>query len=172
MTRSPRSRRHVPTTGSNSHVRTTTPEKTFIYAAIALVPPTPLWIVAWCAWTGRYRRWAIKPVVFDALNGGLAFHKRNYTPLLAGVLGTTWAALFINDSLADHVYGNGPAETSAVIAICGVSLVLLVWWPEFLRPAWHKDRAARGGDHDKRYELVWPPEEWRTSEEREAQRDR
>lgn len=143
-----------------------------IYVAITFIPAIPTWIIAWCAWTGRYRRWATKPVAFDALNGGLAFHKRNYTPLLAGVLGTTWAALFINAYLADHLYGNGPAETSAVIAICGVSLVFIVWWPEFLRPTWHKDWVARGGDKDKRYELLWSPEEWSTARERDPRRDR
>lgn len=131
-----------------------------VYAAFGLVPAVPTWIYAWQAWTGRRRKWVRKPPTF-APPPIFSWHKRNYYPFAQGVAGTWWFLAWVAIGI-DALLPGSAVDSEVIIIASGIAnIVLLCWWPEFLRPQWHKDWVARGGDRDRRNTPLYSDDELR-----------
>lgn len=146
-------------------------EDLLVLVIIGFLPAVPLWVVAWCAWTGRYRRWANKPRP-PAANYWMPFHKRNYLPFIMGVTASFWAGIWLIIFLEKFVAGFSSVSFPVTMVVCGTTILLCLWWPEFLRPAWHKEWVARGGDKDRTEALLWSPAERRQMQDRRTTRKR
>lgn len=137
-----------------------------IVFGFALIPPLPLWIIAWSAWTGRYRRWAI-----GMGTDICSFQGRNYLPFPLGVFGAAWSVTILYGYFA--LVLSGDQSTRLVLApVWFVTLATFLWWPPILTPDWYKEWLERSGGKSLDPKHLWPPDEWRETEKRERERRR
>lgn len=139
----------------------TTTIELIIVVCLALVPPLPLWIITWSAWTGRYRRWAIG-IGTDVCS----FQGRNFLPFPLGVLGTAWAVTVLYGYFAMIVPGDQSLRLILTVVWIG-TLATFLWWPQFITPAWYKEWLKRSGGDNLDPSYLWPPDEWREIQKRE-----
>lgn len=139
----------------------TDPDEALIYTAIALLPPTPLWALAWSAWTGRYRRWAIS-MGTDICS----FQGRNYLPFPLGVFGAAWSMTVLYNSFAT-VLTSDQTTHLVLAAVWFITLATFLWWPPFFTPGWYKEWLKRSGGRSLDPKYLWPPDEWREIQKRE-----
>lgn len=130
------------------------PDEALTYTAVALLPPTPLWVIAWSAWTGRYRRWAI-----GMGTDICSFQGRNYLPFPLGVFGAAWSVTILGESFAMGLAGD--ESTNLVLTpVWLVTLATFLWWPPFLTPGWYKEWLERSGGENFDPKHLWRPDEW------------
>lgn len=131
-----------------------------LYLIIGLCPAVPGGIYAWLAWTGRRRRWVRQPRTF-APPPIFSWHKRNYWPFAAGAIGFGWGCWSVAMILETQLSTSSWVPVVIMGVGMGLMILLLCWWPEFLRPQWHKDWVARGGDRDRRNTPLYSDDELR-----------